>query len=94
MKKIWMLCIVLILTFANVSSVSAYGGGGGTPPVYDNPHAPVILECKVGKHKLPFGQELSYPKCKIVKNPAYKQYEKDFQQRLKDFLKRVRKGGQ
>ena len=40
-----------------------------------------------------FNQEISIPKCKVVKNPEFKAYEKDFQQRLKDFVKRVREGG-
>jgi hypothetical protein len=92
MKKLLPLVLLVAAFLLNASSVAAYNGGV-TPPTYDNPHSPVIIECKTEKHKLPFNQEISFPKCKIVKNPAYKDYEKDFKQRLKDFLKRVRKGG-
>jgi hypothetical protein len=93
MKKLLPLIVLVAVFLLNVSSVSAYGGGGVTPPIYNNPHSPYILECKTAKQKLPFNQELSFPKCTIVKNPEFKAYEQDFKQRLKDFLKRVRKGG-
>jgi hypothetical protein len=92
MKILLPLIVLFAVLLLNVSSVSAYGGGA-TPPTYDNPHSPVIIECKIAKQQLPFNQQISIPKCKIVKNPDYKEYEKDFQQRLKDFVKRVRKGG-
>jgi hypothetical protein len=92
MKILLSLIVLFAVLLLNTSSVSAYGGGA-TPPTYDNPHSPVIIECKIEKQKLPFNRHISIPKCKIVKNPEFKAYEKDFQQRLKDFVKRVRKGG-
>jgi hypothetical protein len=93
MKKLLPLFAILVTLLLNTSSASAYGGGGVTPPIYDNPHSQFIIECKTAKQKLPFNQEISFPQCKIVKNPDYKAYEKDFKQRLQDFLKRVREGG-
>jgi hypothetical protein len=93
MKKLLPLIILLAALLLNTSSVSAYGGGSVTQPIYDNPHSEYIIECKTAKQKLLFNLEISYPQCKLMKNPEYKAYETDFKQRLKDFLKRVRKGG-
>ena len=90
MKKLLPLIMLLAALLLNTSSVSAYGGGGVTPPTYNNPHSEYIIECKTAKQKLPFNLELPYPQCKLVKNPEYKAYEKDFNQRLKDFWKRVK----
>lgn len=93
MKKILLSLVILFALLVTASPVSAYGGGGVTPPVYDNPHSPVILQCTTVTRKLPFNQQISYPKCKVVKNPEFKAYNNDFKQRIKDFVARIRNGG-
>ena len=64
-------------------SVSAYGGGfPGFPPGF--PHNPKLV-CTERVIHLPFGRTITVPDCKVEK-------DKEFKDRLKEFIKRVRHG--
>ncbi len=93
MKKLFILTFILSVFLFNVPTASAYGGGGVTPPIYDNPHTPVTIVCQTVTRELPFNRQISYPSCKAVRNPEFKEYNNDFQQRIRDFVSRVRNGG-
>jgi hypothetical protein len=93
MKIILSILIAFLLIAILPNTAHAYGGGGVTPPAYDNPHLPVTITCTTEVRKLPFNREITVPRCSVVRNNIYREYNNDFNSRLKDFIARLRNGG-
>jgi hypothetical protein len=93
MKILLPIIVIFVAILTIVPSASAYGGGNGFPPgYYGNPHHTNKLVCTTIKKQLPFGQEISIPSCKVVKEAVAQSKNKNLQQRLTDFLSRIQNG--
>lgn len=82
MKKTIGLLIAGILFSAGTADVSAYGGG---VPVFPGFGKPVQIVCKQVPHQIAHGRTILIKKCEVVK-------DRDFKDRLRDFIERVRHG--
>lgn len=84
-KKIATCAIILLGSLSVAGSASAYGGGGPVLPPGFWHHKPELV-CTYRVIHLPNGRTINVPKCEIKK-------DKEFKERLKDFLERVKQGG-
>ena len=94
MKRVLPIIIVLVALFLTASPASAYVGTGSFPPGYfDNPHVEQKLVCELVRKELPFGKEVYVPRCKVVKVTVPPTKNKDFSERINEFVTRIISGG-